>query len=354
MEEVDGKGEAEEENPGENLGLVKEVHSSVVSDTIDARFANAALGAEDVNCPTNFHHSVSAKQSGITQLAAPAGRCAPPTATAGVKYTRNKRRREVEQTAGQKSQAKQPKANLPSPGDKDDVEVDIGTLKPSTLRELESFVASCLSKKPRKPYKKLLSTSEDELIAKEEQELEKRTQDVTGQVELANKLLTTEKSKSVDVGVISDLSVSSSSSSDRDSTRSSSSDRGSSSSSSSDTDSTENKEISSDSANVSECNFVSAFKKNNVKNGSSWSFLARGLSPQNTSGPMTFSVSSTMDNSFQAFKKQTGEKMDRQCALENRYCDHHLEWGVALSAEGNYPAHQGIPAEICRCRRPLG
>ncbi|XP_023710104.1 bromodomain-containing protein 3-like [Cryptotermes secundus] len=430
-------------NPGEYLGLVKEVHSSVVSDTINARFANAALEAEDVNYPTNLHHSVSAKQSGGAQLAAPAGRCAPPTATTGVKHSKSKRTREVEQTAGQEAQAKQAKLNWPSAGDKvgagfgnaalgagdgnlltnlhqnmspkqsgiaqieapagsyapptavaptntgtentknkstrkaeqiarkeaqakrpkailpsdfpmnllhnmsakqsgitqlaapagpfaaptatagvkhtrkkrtreveqiagqdaqakraklnwpsaggkfdseedgnanpmsyekkrqlsvnisklpldklrrvvhilqsqesplgdsvqDYIEIDIGTLKPSTLRELESFVASCLSKKPRKSYKNILSTSEDELIAEEKQELEKRTQGMTGQHELANKLLKTEESKSVDVGVISDLSVSSSSSSDRDSSSSSSSDRGSSSSSSSDTDS---------------------------------------------------------------------------------------------------------------------
>ena len=116
----------------------------------------------------------------------------------------------------------------------------------------------------------------------------------------------------------------------------------------------ENKETSPDSANVSECNFVSAFKENNVKNGSSWSFVARGSSPQNTSGPITFSVKSTVDNSFQAFKNQAEEKMDRQCALENRYGDHHPSWGVAHSAEYKDPARQGTPAELCRCHRPLG
>jgi hypothetical protein len=117
---------------------------------------------------------------------------------------------------------------------------------------------------------------------------------------------------------------------------------------------TEKKETSPDSVNVSESNFVSAFKKNNVKNGSSWSFLARGSSPQNTSGPITFSLKFTVDNSFQAFKKQAEEKMDRQCALENRYGDHHLEEGVALSAEEKDPASQGMPAEMCRYRRPFG
>lgn len=36
----------------------------------------------------------------------------------------------------------------------DEIEIDFETLKPSTLRELESYVASCLRKKPRKPYSK--------------------------------------------------------------------------------------------------------------------------------------------------------------------------------------------------------
>lgn len=36
----------------------------------------------------------------------------------------------------------------------DEIEIDFETLKPSTLRELESYVASCLRKKVRKPYSK--------------------------------------------------------------------------------------------------------------------------------------------------------------------------------------------------------
>lgn len=34
----------------------------------------------------------------------------------------------------------------------DEIEIDFETLKPSTLRELERYVMSCLRKKPRKPY----------------------------------------------------------------------------------------------------------------------------------------------------------------------------------------------------------
>ena len=36
----------------------------------------------------------------------------------------------------------------------DEIEIDFETLKPSTLRELEAYVASCLRKKPRKAYRK--------------------------------------------------------------------------------------------------------------------------------------------------------------------------------------------------------
>lgn len=36
----------------------------------------------------------------------------------------------------------------------DEIEIDFETLKPSTLRELESYVMSCLKKNKRKPYSK--------------------------------------------------------------------------------------------------------------------------------------------------------------------------------------------------------
>ena len=36
----------------------------------------------------------------------------------------------------------------------DEIEIDFETLKPSTLRELEAYVMSCLKKKPRRPYSK--------------------------------------------------------------------------------------------------------------------------------------------------------------------------------------------------------
>merc|ERR1712071_261085 len=51
----------------------------------------------------------------------------------------------------------------------DEIEIDFETLKPSTLRELESYVASCLRKKPRKPYyKKRTGKSKDEAMREKE------------------------------------------------------------------------------------------------------------------------------------------------------------------------------------------
>ncbi|XP_043475306.1 homeotic protein female sterile-like isoform X4 [Leptopilina heterotoma] len=111
----------------------------------------------------------------------------------------------------------------------DEIEIDFETLKPSTLRELENYVASCLRKKPRKLYyKKLSGKSKEDQMAEKKQELEKRLQDVTGQLGNVKKAPKKEdSSKSVDVvGTAgtsgpSRLSASSSSSSDSDSSSSS-------------------------------------------------------------------------------------------------------------------------------------
>ncbi|XP_012278663.1 bromodomain-containing protein 4 isoform X2 [Orussus abietinus] len=107
----------------------------------------------------------------------------------------------------------------------DEIEIDFETLKPSTLRELESYVASCLRKKP---HKKVSGKSKDEQIAERKQELEKRLEDVSGQLGNVKKAAKKEDcSKSVDVvgtGGASGptrLSASSSSSSDSDSSSSS-------------------------------------------------------------------------------------------------------------------------------------
>ena len=52
-------------------------------------------------------------------------------------------------------QAREPTLKDSNP---DEIEIDIEQLKPSTLRELEAYVASCLEKKPRKPYSELFES----------------------------------------------------------------------------------------------------------------------------------------------------------------------------------------------------
>ncbi|KAL4090494.1 hypothetical protein QTP88_025321 [Uroleucon formosanum] len=99
----------------------------------------------------------------------------------------------------------------------DEIEIDFETLKPSTLRELESYVASCLRKKPRKITNKKVSGKPKEEIGEKKHEIDKRL-DVSGQ-------LSTKKgkkdAKATEISGPSRLSASSSSSSDSDSSSSS-------------------------------------------------------------------------------------------------------------------------------------
>ncbi|ELT92995.1 hypothetical protein CAPTEDRAFT_169335 [Capitella teleta] len=65
----------------------------------------------------------------------------------------------------------------------DEIEIDFETLKPSTLRELEAYVMSCLKKKPRRPYtKRQPGRSKEEATLEKKHELEKRLEDVQGQL----------------------------------------------------------------------------------------------------------------------------------------------------------------------------
>ena len=97
----------------------------------------------------------------------------------------------------------------------DEIEIDFETLKPTTLRELEGYVRSCLQKKQRKPFspsgKEQAATSKEEL-AQEKEELERRLQDVSGQLSNSKKPAEREKSGSATCGA-SRLSSSSSESS---------------------------------------------------------------------------------------------------------------------------------------------
>ncbi|XP_059514427.1 bromodomain-containing protein 3 isoform X4 [Myotis daubentonii] len=109
----------------------------------------------------------------------------------------------------------------------DEIEIDFETLKPTTLRELERYVKSCLQKKQRKPLsasgKKQAAKSKEELAQEKKKELEKRLQDVSGQLS-SRKPAKKEKSGAALPGGPSRLSSSSSSESASSSSSGSSSD----------------------------------------------------------------------------------------------------------------------------------
>nr|AGC96178.1 bromodomain-containing protein 2 [Tympanuchus cupido] len=111
----------------------------------------------------------------------------------------------------------------------EEIEIDFETLKPSTLRELERYVLSCLRKKPRKPYsetmKKPVGKTKEELALEKKRELEKRLQDVSGQLNSAKKppKKANEKPESAQQVAVWRLSASSSSSDFSSSSSSSSS-----------------------------------------------------------------------------------------------------------------------------------
>ncbi|XP_052790647.1 bromodomain-containing protein 3-like isoform X2 [Mya arenaria] len=114
----------------------------------------------------------------------------------------------------------------------DEIEIDFETLKPSTLRELEAYVMSCLKKKPRNYTKRTPGKSKQEVQQQKKNELEKRLMDVTGQLGGPSAKKPPKKEAGKDgAGGASRLTSSSSSGSDSESS--------SNSSSSSDSDSSE-------------------------------------------------------------------------------------------------------------------
>nr|XP_012215737.1 PREDICTED: homeotic protein female sterile-like isoform X4 [Linepithema humile] len=261
-----------------------------VSDSVGASIASVAMGAGDLKMPSgmgsDLHHQATAVGPNKTHAAGnlghhlqtaanakPKGKGRGPGKAATTANTATKRPKANSRSAGNKKKntgSQPPPITFDSedednakpmsydekrqlsldinklPGDKlgrvvhiiqsrepslrdsnpDEIEIDFETLKPSTLRELESYVASCLRKKP---HKKVSGKSKDEQIAEKKQELEKRLQDVTGQLGNVKKAAkkTEDSNKSVDVvgtggaSGPSRLSASSSSSSDSDSSSSS-------------------------------------------------------------------------------------------------------------------------------------
>ncbi|XP_035148401.3 bromodomain-containing protein 3 [Callithrix jacchus] len=99
----------------------------------------------------------------------------------------------------------------------DEIEIDFETLKPTTLRGLERYVKSCLQKKQSKPFlsEKQAAKSKEELA--QEKELERRPQDVSGQLSSSKKPAQKEKPGSAPSGGPSRLSSGSSSGSSSDS-----------------------------------------------------------------------------------------------------------------------------------------
>ncbi|XP_023605111.1 bromodomain testis-specific protein-like isoform X1 [Myotis lucifugus] len=104
----------------------------------------------------------------------------------------------------------------------EEIEVDLKTLKTTTLRELEKYVAACLRKRPLKPSSKKIMKSNEELHAQKKQELEKRLLDVNNQLNSRKCQTKSEKtpSSTAVIGIDSRLSDSSSSSSESESSSS--------------------------------------------------------------------------------------------------------------------------------------
>uniref|UniRef100_A0A8C5R340 Bromodomain testis-specific protein n=1 Tax=Leptobrachium leishanense TaxID=445787 RepID=A0A8C5R340_9ANUR len=108
-----------------------------------------------------------------------------------------------------------------------EMEIDFETLKPSTLRHLQEYVTTCLRKRPRKSSADKSSKSKEEQAKEKKQELEKRLQNVSGQLTSAKKFKTTDVTPDPPVvggpSRLSESSSSSSSSAESSSTDSSSS-----------------------------------------------------------------------------------------------------------------------------------
>uniref|UniRef100_A0A8C2XUP7 Bromodomain testis-specific protein n=1 Tax=Capra hircus TaxID=9925 RepID=A0A8C2XUP7_CAPHI len=76
-------------------------------------------------------------------------------------------------------QSREPSLRNSSP---DEIEIDFETLKSSTLRELQKYVAGCLRKRSLKPHGKRTMKSREELHSEKKLELEKRLLDVNNQL----------------------------------------------------------------------------------------------------------------------------------------------------------------------------
>jgi bromodomain-containing protein 4 len=270
-----------------HLCSVKEVRSSVVNDTVvsfalgagDTKMPTDLHHDVSAKQSGGAHHAAPVRPPTLPTVVAAAA------TTTGAKDTENKTHRGTRKAAGSNAQTKRPKANLGSAGikrknavlplpmefdsvDEDNVKpmsydeirqlvleinnlpgdelvrvthiilsrepslrdsnpvdtIDLDILKPSTLWVMESYVASYLRRKPHKANcKRLPWKAKYEQLTEEEEELEKKLQDLKSKFGPAKKAPKKEENESLDVGGISRSSASSSSSSGTESSSFSSS-----------------------------------------------------------------------------------------------------------------------------------
>ncbi|XP_053329500.1 bromodomain-containing protein 3 isoform X2 [Spea bombifrons] len=212
----------------------KEKHKTKPEDDKKTKPAQAAKPVPPKKAPAKKANSTTASTTSTTAAATAApnskppkkGGKQPPTAPydseeeeEGLPMTYDEKRQlslDINRLPGEKLgrvvhiiQSREPSLRDSNP---DEIEIDFETLKPTTLRELERYVKSCLQKKQRKPFssgKKQAVKSKEELAQEKKKELEKRLQDVSGQL---NNKKPTKKEKSSTAGGPSRLSSSSSSS----------------------------------------------------------------------------------------------------------------------------------------------
>ncbi|XP_036762374.2 bromodomain testis-specific protein [Manis pentadactyla] len=89
-------------------------------------------------------------------------------------------------------QSREPSLRNPNP---DEIEIDFETLKASTLRELEKYVAACLRKRPVEPHSKKIIKSKEEFESQKKHTFEKQLLDFSNQLNSRKHQTKSEKSQ---------------------------------------------------------------------------------------------------------------------------------------------------------------
>jgi hypothetical protein len=227
---------------------VKEESPVVITDTVVNGLENVALADEVVSLSTKLHHDEDVVLQGGPQEAAAENRSPPPTATTDTNHKPARNGKRIPEPNNQpRSASADSKENnsVPSTIESDQeqeecaetmsyeqkrqlcvdisklppvklvtatyilmsrgyaltatsegsFEVDFDTLTPSTLKVLESYVASCIK---QEPYEKVPRKGGAERLAEKATYLEKRLQYVTGELESVQKRGKSVKSKATD------------------------------------------------------------------------------------------------------------------------------------------------------------